>query len=178
MNILPKKVLIIGTSGSGKTTFGRELSKILKIPSTELDNLFWLPHWQKREEHDFLHLLKNKSASEQWIFCGNYTQHLQTIRAQADMIIWLDMPLLTCLWRSLKRSLQRIIDKKPCCNGNYETLGRLVGKDSILLWVWNSYSRRKKAYEIVFSNNQSNQQLIRLRNNQEIKEFLASLDRN
>ena len=45
---LPKKIILIGTSGSGKTTFGNNLSKILKIPCTDLDDLFWLPNWQKR----------------------------------------------------------------------------------------------------------------------------------
>ncbi len=169
-------MIIIGTSGSGKTTFGNNLSKLLKIPCTDLDNLYWLPNWQKREENDFFNHFKEKLNSEHWIFCGNYTQYLQRIWCQADTIIWLDLPLMTCLWRALKRSIYRIIKLETCCNGNYETVDRLCGKDSILLWIWNSYSRRKKDYEEAFSC-ASDQNFVRLCNDQQIKAFVDSIKR-
>lgn len=38
---LPKKIHIIGSVGSGKTTLARTLSSHLNIPFYELDNVVW-----------------------------------------------------------------------------------------------------------------------------------------
>lgn len=40
------KVMVVGSSGSGKSTFSRQLSKILKVPVYHLDMYFWKPNWQ------------------------------------------------------------------------------------------------------------------------------------
>lgn len=47
------RVNIIGTSGSGKSTFARRLSEKLAIPYVEMDALFWLKDWQERADADF-----------------------------------------------------------------------------------------------------------------------------
>ena len=33
------------------------------------------------------------------------------------------------------------------CNGNVETLGRLVAKDSIFYWHFNSFARKKRVFK-------------------------------
>jgi adenylate kinase family enzyme len=40
-----KRINVIGTTGSGKTTFSKELSTALGIPYVQLDELFWKPNW-------------------------------------------------------------------------------------------------------------------------------------
>lgn len=39
------KIMIIGSSGSGKSTFSRELGEFLKLPVYHLDAFFWRPGW-------------------------------------------------------------------------------------------------------------------------------------
>ena len=46
-NAAPRRVSIVGSTGTGKTTFGRELAAILAVPFVELDALFWGPNWSK-----------------------------------------------------------------------------------------------------------------------------------
>jgi adenylate kinase family enzyme len=41
---LPKKIHIIGSVGSGKTTLARTLSSYLNFPFYELDNVVWIRH--------------------------------------------------------------------------------------------------------------------------------------
>jgi hypothetical protein len=48
------RVNIIGTSGSGKSTFGRKLAAALELPFYEMDQLYWLPDWQEPEDAEFL----------------------------------------------------------------------------------------------------------------------------
>jgi adenylate kinase family enzyme len=43
-----QKIIVIGSSGSGKSTFSRKLSRAMNIPVYHLDALFWKPNWHMR----------------------------------------------------------------------------------------------------------------------------------
>jgi adenylate kinase family enzyme len=49
-----KRVVIIGTSCSGKSHLGRILARKYQVPHVELDDLYWLPGWQERPEKEFI----------------------------------------------------------------------------------------------------------------------------
>lgn len=42
-----KFINIIGTTGSGKSTFARKLAQKQQLQYIELDNLLWLDDWQE-----------------------------------------------------------------------------------------------------------------------------------
>lgn len=42
------KIIIIGTTGSGKSTVAKKLSEKLNVPHIQLDFLFWKPNWEQR----------------------------------------------------------------------------------------------------------------------------------
>jgi len=46
------RINVIGTSGSGKTTFGREQASTLQIPFIELDTIFWEPDWNEPDDSE------------------------------------------------------------------------------------------------------------------------------
>lgn len=48
------KVGVIGPPGSGKSYLARILGAELRIPVTELDSVFWLPGWRRREKDEFV----------------------------------------------------------------------------------------------------------------------------
>lgn len=171
---LPNKIVIAGTSGCGKTTLGNKLSALTGNKTIDLDDLYWLPNWVKRQDEEFVDLVQKEMSSHAWIICGNYSRIQKLTWTDADLIVWLDLSLTTCLWRTLKRSVKRWIAQEPCCNGNYETLRRLFGKDSILLWVWKTYPRRKRAYTDFFALS-SNNRFIQLKNKKEVDNFLEQI---
>lgn len=139
--------MIIGSCGSGKTTLGRHLAKNLGYPVTDLDDLYWLPNWTLRPKEEFAALIEEATSSDSWIICGNQSKYRHLIWPKADIIIWLDLPLFLLLFRVTRRSLLRILDKKPICNGNYETFSRLFSSYSIVLWVLRTYFRHRKDYK-------------------------------
>ncbi|QVL57997.1 MAG: hypothetical protein KFB93_02640 [Simkaniaceae bacterium] len=141
-----KRIVIIGSCGSGKTTLGKHLAKNLDYPVTDLDDLYWLPNWTLRPKEQFASLIEAATSSDCWIICGNQSKFRHLIWPKADTIIWLDLPLHILLWRVLSRSLHRIFDKKPICNGNYETFSRLFCSKSIVLWVLKTYFRHRHDY--------------------------------
>ena len=67
-----KRVVVIGTSCSGKTTFASQLADKLAIAHSELDVLNWLPDWQSRSLEEFRALAADVAAKDRWVIDGNY----------------------------------------------------------------------------------------------------------
>ncbi|WP_316356102.1 shikimate kinase [Candidatus Neptunichlamydia sp. REUL1] len=141
-----KRIVIIGTCGSGKTTLGNHLAKNLDYPVTDLDDLYWLPNWTQRPIEEFASLIEETTLSETWIICGNQSRFRHLIWPKADTIIWLDLPLYTLLWRTIRRALCNIRTKKAFCNGNYESFPHLLSRHSIVVWILKSFLKRRRDY--------------------------------
>jgi adenylate kinase family enzyme len=139
------RIVVIGTSCSGKTTFGRELSKVLKAPHIELDDIHWRPGWVEIPDEEMRRLVLKEVEQENWVVVGNYRSVRDIIWPRADTIIWLNYPFKIVLYRALKRTIRRVFFKEVICNGNVETFKRsFLSRDSILLWVLQTYHRRRR----------------------------------
>lgn len=140
-----KRIVITGSTGTGKSTLGLRLGEKLGVPVADLDDLNWRPGWTASSDSEFMAGLDAVMQDDRWIVIGNYGNRTKYVHwEKADTLIWLDYGFFTTLGRLLARSGRRIIDKKPICNGNYETLHQLFSKDSIVLWLFRSYWRRKR----------------------------------
>ena len=47
------RINIVGTSGSGKTTFAKSLAQILTYEYIEMDQLFWGPNWNCPSDEEY-----------------------------------------------------------------------------------------------------------------------------
>ena len=141
-----KRIVIIGTCGSGKTTLGKHLAENLGYPVTDLDDLYWLPNWTRRPIKEFASLIEEATLPEKWIICGNQSRFRHLIWPKADTIIWLDLPLYTLLWRTTRRSLCNIKTQKAFCNGNYESFSRFFSRHSIIVWILKTFHRHRRDY--------------------------------
>lgn len=173
---LMKKVNVVGTSGSGKSTFGKMLASRMSAKYIGLDELHWLPHWQGRETEDLLNLLKSELECEAWVLDGNYTKTREIKWKNVDAVIWIDLPFWKnfqqVLWRSIKRSFTR--KELWPGTGNVESFGRtFFSKDSILWWMITTHSKNRKKYEEDLGNpTLSHLKFIRLRSRRDMKDFL------
>ena len=100
-----QRVLVMGSSGSGKSTFARGLSDITGIPTVSIDALFWKPGWVESERAEFERRMIEAAQQPRWIMDGNFTTHgAGELRRQlADTIIWFDLPRSTCMFGILGR---------------------------------------------------------------------------
>jgi adenylate kinase family enzyme len=173
-NVDLSRVMVVGTSCSGKTTFARDLATRLDTPHVELDALYWLPGWIEREPSAFLSLIDEKTAGERWVIDGNYRTARDRLWPRATAVIWLDYAFPLVLWRAVTRTFHRAATGQDICNGNRETWRKaLFSRDSILLWVITSYHRRKRDYTALFdSNDYPNAGKLRLKTPPEAARFL------
>jgi adenylate kinase family enzyme len=141
------RIIIIGTSCSGKSTLAKHLKKKLGIPHIEMDHLYWAPDWRPVPLEDFQQKVAMSVKSESWIVNGNYSAVRDFIWPKATHVIWLDFPFYVVFGRAIKRVIRHLFHKTSFCNGNYETFSRVfLSKDSILLWVIMTYWRRKRSF--------------------------------
>jgi len=172
------KIAVVGTTGSGKTTFARKLSELLNITHIELDNLFWKAGWEESSNEEFRERIIEATGRTQWIIDGNYAKSQDLTVKRADTVIWLDCSKALSLYRVLKRSLSRIYTKYPLWQGNKETFFRLFSpKVSILYFAYRSYIKKKNRYNKLFAG-ESNISLVRIRNKRDEKDFWKSIIKN
>lgn len=99
-----QRILVMGSSGSGKSTFSKRLSAITGIPLVSVDALFWKPGWVESDEDEFHARLAAAARQPCWIMDGNFTSHLVELRRDAcDTLIWFDLPRATCMMGILTR---------------------------------------------------------------------------
>ena len=99
------KIAILGFSGSGKSTLARKLGTRFSAPVLHMDCIHWLPDWQERPREEERALLTSfLDENTDWVIDGNYSGVCLARRLQeADLILLLKLPRLSCLFRVLKR---------------------------------------------------------------------------
>ncbi len=139
--------VVVGVTGSGKTTTSARLASILGVPHIELDALHWQPNWVMMETEAFRQLVIQALSGPAWVTDGNYRKARDLIWARATTMVWLDYSLPVILWQLTRRTLKRIITREELWNGNRETWrGAFFSKDSLFLWALQSYPRQRQTY--------------------------------
>ncbi|MCL2495302.1 MAG: AAA family ATPase [Oscillospiraceae bacterium] len=100
------KIMVIGNNGSGKSYLSKRLAAITGLPLVHLDVAYWLPDLTKRPEDDWRQMHGKLIAEEKWIIDGNYMQADALILrwAAADLVIFLDVNRVVCLFSAVKRN--------------------------------------------------------------------------
>ncbi len=174
-----KRVAVIGASCSGKTTFSRNLARLLKIKHVELDAIHWLPEWTPRPDEEFKSLVEREVAADSWIIEGGYSKVREMIFARATTIIWLNYSFPVTFYRALSRTTRRIFDKEILYSNNRETFRKaFMSRDSILLWVLQSYARKRRQFnELLKQPQYQNKQIFNLQKPADANRFLVEIER-
>ena len=177
--MIGKRIVVVGTTGSGKTTLAQQLSQLLNIPHIELDNLFWKPNWEESTRDEFREKVTDALADNaEWVVDGNYSKARDIIWSQAVTIVWLDYPLRINFWRLFKRSLSRGLRKEKLWDAqNQERLmNQFASRDSLFIWAIKSHPRRQRNYTQIFQYKiYPHLQLIHLKTPQETQQWVSNL---
>lgn len=87
-----RRILVLGSAGTGKTSFSRKLAGRFGAPHICLDEI-WRPGWGPDDVGAFRDLVKEAHAGKAWISDGNFALATFDLRLpRADLILWLERP--------------------------------------------------------------------------------------
>lgn len=131
-----QRIMIIGSSGSGKTALSQLLSKKFNLPLYHLDLFFWKPNWVPTPDEEWKAFIKKLVKEDKWILDGNFTSTLDLRIQHADTIIFIDLPRALRLYRVVKRRLMKNRERPDKTNivksswiGNYSNRYGFSGKE-------------------------------------------------
>ena len=172
------RINVIGTSGSGKSTFCKQLAQQFSIPHIEMDALFWKPNWEKTSYDEFIKEIEIALEQDSWILDGDYTKTIPIKWKTVDIVIWIDYSFSRTLYQTIKRSIARLITKKELWPGteNIETLTKIFSKDSIILWTITHYQKNRRKYKEAFLDPKySHIEFIRIKKPKDMEKLIFSL---
>ena len=88
-------------------------------------------------------LISEVAAGERWLLDSAYGAWLDLVLPRAELVAGLDYPRWLSLGRLVRRTISGAITKEPRCNGNVETWSAIVRRDSILVWHFRSFARKR-----------------------------------
>ena len=109
MNTDHRRIHITGNAGAGKSTLARAMGKHLGLPVKHLDGIVWQSGWRKAPAAEREKAEARMIAADAWIIEGVSRQ----ARAAADLVVFLDVPRLLCLYRAFKRNLPYLFRSRP-----------------------------------------------------------------
>ena len=166
-----KKILVIGSSGAGKTTFSRRLSDLTGIEIIHLDKLHWKPNWTEPSKEEWTATLEKAMRGETWIMDGNYSGSLELRLPFCDTVIFLETPPATCVYRVLKRVARSYgktrSDMAEDCAEQFDW--------EFIKWIWDFENRSKPKMERLLEQFKDEKTIVRLKSKREVKDFLAQI---
>ena len=140
--------IVATASCSGKTTLGRELARRLDVPFVELDSLVHGPNWTETPDDELRALVDPIVASDGWVINDGYWGKLgDLVLRNADVVVWLDLPMRTWLPRLVRRTLGRVLRREELWNGNRETIRiSFFSRDSLLWYALRNHRRHRRVY--------------------------------
>lgn len=103
------KVAVFGKPGSGKSTFSRHLAAASNLPLHCLDLIAFSHNGDKVSKHVFTNKHDELLATRHWIIEGlGPIETFYSRLAEADTLVYIDLPYWTCYWLVTKRLLKGI----------------------------------------------------------------------
>jgi energy-coupling factor transporter ATP-binding protein EcfA2 len=172
-----ERIVVVGRTGSGKTTLARQLAMVLQVPHVELDSLYFGPQFSTAP----LALLRERTtaaiAGDRWVTDGNKRAVRDLVWPRADTIVWLDYSLRVSFWRLGKRARWRTaqLTAEAARTGRRAGLPRqLMAATKGVLRALRSHAGQRREYTQLLAE-PANQHLavVRLRSPRAAREWLA-----
>ena len=168
------RIVVIGTTSSGKSTLAERIAKRLDMDFIELDALHWEPDWQEAPLEVFRARVEKAIQAERWIVAGNYHIVRDLIWPKAEAIIWLDYSLWRIFWQLTRRIFKRWWTQELLWGTNRERLWvhfKFWSQESLFHWLFKTYWRRKRETpELLAMPEYKHLEVIRLKHPKQVEE--------
>lgn len=100
-----RRIIVVGSQGSGKTRLAVNLGRKLDLPVVHLDVLYWQPGWTPSDTASFRTRVAEAIAGDAWVVDGSFSGLAFDLTiARADVLVVIHRPRWVCQWRILWRS--------------------------------------------------------------------------
>ena len=175
-----RRVSVVGTSGSGKSTFASSLARWLGASFLELDAVHHQADWRPLPRAEFRALVAGAAEGERWVIDGNYRSVQDLVWARADTVVWLDLPRRTVMRRVIWRTLRRVGGRVELWNGNRERWRNFLSLDkeeSVIAWAWQTHASNRARYgEAMADAANGHLRFVRLRSPASVRRFLRETE--
>ena len=162
------RIVLIGTTGVGKTTMAKRIAQALDMDHIEFDAIRHGPNWTETPDDLFRERLRQLLQGNRWVGDGNYSFARDVVWPRATMLVWLDYPIWVVQRRLFWRTIRRGVLREELWHGNRERLwwhfsaiGRysygqcgLIGAAggryrqrwlirTMFIWTWSACARRR-----------------------------------
>jgi adenylate kinase family enzyme len=169
------RILVYGVTGSGKSTTASQIAERTGIPWHSVDDLTWDPGWVPVPVEEQRRRIAAICAGEQWILDTAYGAWREIPLARAELIVALDFPRWLSLGRLVRRTVRRAVDRKPICNGNTESFRQAFSRDSIIVWHFKSFARKRARMRAWAANPAAGPAVVRLTSPRAARRWLDTL---
>ena len=141
------RIVVVGTSGAGKTTLARRIAALLELPHIELDAINWQPGWRDLTRHDpeeFVRRVNEAIRAEAWVLDGNYGPVRDRVWLRATHLVWLDYQRPVIMARVISRTPFRAVLRTELWAGNRERWRQLLRPSHPIRWAWSTWERRRR----------------------------------
>jgi len=150
------RIAVVGTSGAGKTTMARAIATALEVPCIELDRLNWNANWQALSQTDpseFVRRVTEATTASAWVSDGHYGLVRDLLWRRATHLIWLDYGRGLIMYRVIRRSIARALDRSELWpgTGNREDWRRWLRPSHPIGWAWRTWRQRRQRFEELLS---------------------------
>jgi energy-coupling factor transporter ATP-binding protein EcfA2 len=174
-----QRILVLGRTGSGKTTLARELAAAVGVPHIELDALYFGADFSTAP----LPLLRERTraavAGDSWVTDGNKAAVRDLVWPRADTIVWLDYPLVVSLWRLGKRALRRTseLSSRSATSNSTPSLPRqlLSAARGVLTALSSHRGQRRRYPRLLAQPENAHLAVVRLRSPRATRRWLTSV---
>ena len=150
------KVLVIGSVGSGKSTYAKKLSHELNIKSYEIDSIVHDDEKNiKRTIQQQNDIINNINKNSSWIIEGALRKNLYYLLDIADKIIFLDISYNIRKRRILIRFIKQKIGIEKC---NYKPTLQMLK----MMFMWNKkFEENKKEFIDLLNNYKEKLEIVK-----------------
>ncbi len=161
-----KKVIVIGCSGAGKSTFSRMLRDKTGLNLYYLDMIWHKPDRTNVSEEEFDDKLRGILCRDEWIIDGNYLRTLEMRLKECDTVFLFDFPTDVCL-EGVRNRIGTVREDMPWVE--------LEEDEEFMEWISNfSADKLPKVYELL--KKYSDKDIYVFKNRKEEYEYLSKLD--